>query len=188
MSIRGLAREPLRNLQPYEAAAQVDDTIRLNANEAAWRNTGDNFRRALNRYPEVRPCRLRQLMADRYGCTPANLLVTRGSSEGIDLLMRVFCEAGRDNVVTAEPTFSMYAHYAIVQGAELRQVPTNPDEDFRADPARILEACAQRLEETTGYRRGDWPAAVPILFTAHSIPNRWPSGSIREGLGGGRRP
>jgi histidinol-phosphate aminotransferase len=141
MSIRGLAREPLRNLQPYEAAAQVDDTIRLNANEAAWRNTGDNFRRALNRYPEVRPCRLRQLMADRYGCTPANLLVTRGSSEGIDLLMRVFCEAGRDNVVTAEPTFSMYAHYAIVQGAELRQVPTNPDEDFRADPARILEAC-----------------------------------------------
>jgi histidinol-phosphate aminotransferase len=120
---------------------QVEDTIRLNANEAGWRNDGDAFQRALNRYPEVRPARLRQLLADHYGCAPENLFVTRGSSEGIDLLMRVFCEAGRDNVVTTEPTFSMYEHYAIVQGAELRQVETNPDEDFRADPARILAAC-----------------------------------------------
>ncbi len=141
MSIRELARRPVRNLEPYRAAAQVDDTIRLNANEAAWRNNGDTFRRALNRYPEVRPSRLRQLHADHYGCDPANLLVTRGSSEAIDLLMRVFCESGRDNVVTTAPTFSMYEHYAVVQGAELRQVETAPSEDFRVDPARVLDAC-----------------------------------------------
>ncbi|MDJ0905884.1 MAG: histidinol-phosphate transaminase [Woeseiaceae bacterium] len=141
MSIRELARRPVRNLEPYRAAAQVDDTIRLNANEAAWRNNGDTFRRALNRYPEVRPSRLRQLLADHYGCDPANLLVTRGSSEAIDLLMRVFCESGRDNVVTTAPTFSMYEHYAVVQGAELRQVETAPSEDFRVDPARVLDAC-----------------------------------------------
>jgi histidinol-phosphate aminotransferase len=141
MSIRELARESVRDLRPYEAAVQVDDTIRLNANEAAWRNDGDSFRRALNRYPEVRPGRLRQLLAEHYGCAPDNLLVTRGSSEAIDLLMRVFCESGRDNVVTTVPTFSMYEHYAIVQGAELRKVETDPDQDFRADPARILDAC-----------------------------------------------
>ncbi len=141
MSIRELARSPVRNLEPYRAAVQVDDTIRLNANEAAWRNDGDTFRRALNRYPEVRPSRLRQLLADRYGCDPAGLLVTRGSSEAIDLLMRVFCESGRDNVVTTAPTFSMYEHYAVVQGAELRQVQTEPDEDFRVDPSRVLDAC-----------------------------------------------
>ncbi len=141
MSIRELARSPVRDLEPYRAAVQVDDTIRLNANEAAWRNDGDTFRRALNRYPEIRPARLRQLLAGYYGCGPANLLVTRGSSEAIDLLMRVFCEAGRDNVVTTTPSFSMYEHYALVQGAELRQVGTSPDEDFRVDPARILEAC-----------------------------------------------
>ena len=55
--------------------------------------------------------------------------------------MRVFCESGRDNVVTTAPTFSMYEHYAVVQGAELRQVETEPDEDFRVDPARVLDAC-----------------------------------------------
>ncbi len=37
---------------------------------------------------------------------------------------------------------------------------------------RFLEANAQRLEETSGYRRGQWPAQVPVLFTAHSIPSR----------------
>ncbi len=141
MSIRGLARVPVQGLKPYEAAVQVDDTIRLNANESAWRNAGDTFQRALNRYPEVRPARLRELLAEHYGCAPGSLLVTRGSSEAIDLLMRVFCEAGRDNIVTTTPTFSMYAHYATVQGAELRQVEASPDEDFRVDPGRILAAC-----------------------------------------------
>lgn len=141
MSIRSLAREAVQGLKPYEAAVQVDDTIRLNANEAAWRNAGDTFQRALNRYPEVRPARLREMLAEHYGCAPANLLVTRGSSEAIDLLMRVFCEAGRDNIVTTSPTFSMYEHYATVQGAELRQVEASPNEDFRVDPGRILAAC-----------------------------------------------
>ena len=40
------------------------------------------------------------------------------------------------------------------------------------DHPRFLEACAQRLEESTGYSRGQWPAQVPVVFTAHSIPTR----------------
>jgi ferrochelatase len=38
----------------------------------------------------------------------------------------------------------------------------------------FLEALAQRVEEATGVRRGAWPAGVPIVFTAHSIPVRMP--------------
>lgn len=141
MSVLGLARDGIRGLAPYRAAVQVADTLRLNANEAPWRNTGDDFRRPLNRYPDIRPVRLQELLGRHYGVDAANLLVTRGSSEAIDLLMRVFCEAGRDNVVTASPTFSMYEHYAIVQGAELRQVATDPEQDFRVDIDRVLAAC-----------------------------------------------
>ena len=141
MSVIDLARDGIRGLAPYKAAIQVADTVRLNANEAPWRNTGDDFRRPLNRYPEIRPARLRGLLGRHYGVDAANLLVTRGSSEAIDLLMRVFCEAGRDNVVTTSPTFSMYEHYATVQGAELRKVRTEPDEDFRVDVSRVLAAC-----------------------------------------------
>jgi protoporphyrin/coproporphyrin ferrochelatase len=34
----------------------------------------------------------------------------------------------------------------------------------------FLEAMAQRIEEASGCRRGAWPAGLPVLFTAHSIP------------------
>ena len=100
MSIANLARDGIRKLEPYKAAVQVDDTIRLNANEAPWRSSGEQFRRPLNRYPEIRPAGLTALLADRYGCTPEQLLVTRGTSEAIDLLIRVFCKAGLDEFDT----------------------------------------------------------------------------------------
>ena len=89
MTIASLARPEIRALKPYTAAVQVDDTIRLNANEMPWANNNDRFRRPLNRYPEIRPVALNALLAQHYGCQSQNLIVTRGSSEGIDLLMRV---------------------------------------------------------------------------------------------------
>ena len=141
MSILELARPEIRRLRPYEAAAQVDDTIRLNANEAPWTSSGDHFRRPLNRYPEVRPRHLRQALAGRYGCEPAQLLVTRGSSEAIDLLIRAFCRAGQDNILTFSPTFSMYRHYAEVQGAELREVRGTATDGFAVDIDALLSAC-----------------------------------------------
>jgi len=45
------------------------------------------------------------------------------------------------------------------------------------DDPLFLEANASRIEEATGYRRGEWPAHVPIIFTAHSIPLRMAEGS-----------
>jgi ferrochelatase len=45
------------------------------------------------------------------------------------------------------------------------------------DHPRFLEANARRLEEATGHRRGAWPAGVPVIFTAHSIPERMAASS-----------
>ena len=144
MSIAELARPELRALRPYEAAQQVEDTIRLNANEAPWCSRADRFRRPLNRYPEVRPRSLATLLGDYFGCDPSRLLVTRGSSEAIDLLIRAFCREGRDNIVTTAPTFSMYGHYATVQGAACRAVETLPERDFRIDVDAVLAACDEQ--------------------------------------------
>ncbi len=141
MTIARLAREEIRALKPYQAAVQVDDTIRLNANEAPWNSSGNRFRRPLNRYPEIRPARLRATLAEQYGCEAGNLLVTRGTSEAIDLLMRVFCRAGQDSIVTTRPTFSMYRHYARVQGAAISEVETPRERDFSVDAQRVLDAC-----------------------------------------------
>ena len=144
MSITDLARPEIRHLEPYEAAIQVTDTIRLNANEAPWASDADSYRRPLNRYPEIRPARLRTALAERFETAAEQLLVTRGSSEAIDLLIRAFCRAGVDNVVTTAPTFSMYRHYAEIQGAEIRPVATDPAKDFQPDVSALLAACDER--------------------------------------------
>ncbi|MDJ0709739.1 MAG: aminotransferase class I/II-fold pyridoxal phosphate-dependent enzyme, partial [Woeseiaceae bacterium] len=141
MSIVKLARPEIQALHAYEAAAQVDDTIRLNANESPRRSPVGSFRRPLNRYPEVRPQQLQRALAERFGCAFDELLVTRGSSEAIDLVIRTFCRARIDSVLVTSPSFSMYRHYAEVQGANLIEVKTRPEQDFAVDIDAILEAC-----------------------------------------------
>ncbi len=141
MSIVELARPEIQALRPYSAAEQVDDTVRLNANEAPESSDAGRFRRPLNRYPEVRPTRLQRELAARFGCAQDELLVTRGSSEAIDLIIRTFCRAGVDNIVTHAPSFSMYRHYADVQGASVTEVQTRGEQDFRIDVDALLAAC-----------------------------------------------
>lgn len=141
MSIIKLARPEIQALRPYNAAEQVDDAVRLNANESPLVSAVGNFRRPLNRYPEVRPQKLQRALAARFDCAPEQLLVTRGSSEAIDLVVRTFCRSGRDNILTLSPSFSMYRHYAEVQGAEIIEVPALGEQDFAIDVDAILAAC-----------------------------------------------
>lgn len=141
MSIVELARPEIRALDPYEAAAQVDDTVRLNANESPVPSEIGNFRRPLNRYPEVRPAALQRGLARRFGCDKSELLVTRGSSEAIDLLIRTFCRAGVDSILTPAPSFSMYRHYAMIQGAGITEVPMSAEQDFALDVDSLLANC-----------------------------------------------
>jgi histidinol-phosphate/aromatic aminotransferase/cobyric acid decarboxylase-like protein len=121
-----LARSQITRLKPYAAAHQQQETTRLNANEVPWENGKDAssgaLQRHLNRYPQVRPWQLRYRLADHYGVLPEQLLVTRGSSEAIDLLVRVFCSPSEDNVIVTPPTFGMYRVYADIQQAEIRPV------------------------------------------------------------------
>lgn len=141
MSIVKLARPEIQALNAYEAAEQVDDTIRLNANESPRPCSIGNFRRPLNRYPEVRPQKLQRGLAERFGCEADQLLVTRGSSEAIDLVIRTFCQPYTGSVLMTAPSFSMYRHYAEIQGANVIEVPTLADHDFAIDVDAILEAC-----------------------------------------------
>lgn len=141
MSVVSLARPEIQALDPYEAAAQVDDTVRLNANESPVSNKAGRFRRPLNRYPEVRPSGLQRRLAERFGCEEKQLLVTRGSSEAIDLLIRTFCRAGLDSIVTPAPSFSMYRHYATIQGAGIVEVAMSAAQDFALDVGALLAAC-----------------------------------------------
>ena len=69
------------------------------------------------------------------------VLATRGSSEAIDLLIRAFCRAGVDNIVTSSPTFAMYRVYADIQGAQTLDAPLLAERDFAFDAAAVLDRC-----------------------------------------------
>ncbi|WP_140721725.1 histidinol-phosphate transaminase [Pseudomonas sp. Hp2] len=148
-SILELVREDLRAFAGYSSArsARVTGDVWLNANESAWANPADPQAGA-RRYPEPQPEALRRTLAALYGCAPEQLLIGRGSDEGIDLLVRALCVPGRDAVVTTPPVFGMYAVCARLQNAPLVEVPLVDGEGgFHADiPAIVGAALASRAK------------------------------------------
>jgi histidinol-phosphate/aromatic aminotransferase/cobyric acid decarboxylase-like protein len=144
-----LIRPEILALPPIDIAANADaafgaDAIKLDANENPFPPlvAGDLAAR-LNRYPEPQPAALRAAMAALYGVAPANLVVTRGADDAIDILVRTFCRPGTDAVAICTPTFSAYAQFARLQGARVvgrrRSGPT-----FDFDAEAFIGACARR--------------------------------------------
>lgn len=139
-------------MKPYASARAIADSagILLNANENPWPPAGDEGL-ALNRYPDPQPAELKRRLCELYDIELENLLVTRGSDEGIDLLLRVFCRPGADRVLVCPPCFGMYALSARVQGAEVVQAPLvdrgetfdlAPDLEEKAAGCRIVFLCS----------------------------------------------
>ena len=138
MSVLDLLRPEIRELVPYQPASSDIDALRLNANETPWREIGDKTHRGLNRYPPARPTELATRLAARYGVEPEQILVTRGSSEAIDLIVRSTCRTGKDNILVLTPGFAMYGVYAKVQGAGGKQLALSEADGFRLDAEALL--------------------------------------------------
>lgn len=139
MSATALARPEIVEFKAYVTAEQKAGSLRLNANESPYPPPASG--RELNRYPRIRPDQLETLLASEYGVATGNLLVTRGSSEAIDILIRTFCRSYRDNIVTTPPTFAMYKVYADMQAADVREAALANDGKFSFDVEAILSAC-----------------------------------------------
>jgi histidinol-phosphate aminotransferase len=140
MSVLDLARPELRAIRPYVPGAYEPGCIRLNANESPWRAPGDNSERGLNVYPPPRPTALQAKLAEYYGIEQRQILVTRGSSEAIDVLIRGFCTAGRDKILVCPPTFDMYRLYASLQNAGIVRVPLLAERNFALDTDSVVAA------------------------------------------------
>jgi histidinol-phosphate aminotransferase len=139
-SVLDLARPELRRLRPYVPGAYDPGFVRLNANESPWRLPSDNTERGLNIYPPPRPDALRAALAAHYGAAEREMLVTRGSSEAIDVLIRGFCRAGQDQILICPPTFDMYRLYATIQGAGIKTVPLDAGRAFALDRDAVIAA------------------------------------------------
>ena len=137
-----LARADIRAMDPYRHASADRSLIRLHANESPWPPVTATIgaAEALNHYPPPQPPALLEALARAWGITPAQILVGRGSDEGIDLLTRAFCAAGQDSVVISTPTFGMYSVAARIQGASILDVPLLADQGFALDLPGIRRA------------------------------------------------
>lgn len=145
--ILDLARPEVQALTPYASARALADSagLLLNANENPWPPADDGGLH-LNRYPDPQPEDLRAELARRFEVDGDRILITRGSDEGIDLLMRAFCRSGQDRVLICPPCFGMYALSARIQGAEVVEVPLlDAGETWALDTQGVTTAGAVKL-------------------------------------------
>ena len=133
MSISQLSRKNIQALTPYQSARRLGGKgdVWLNANEYATSPDLNLQNRTFNRYPEAQP----QLLLERYAAyanvvpnnlAAENVLVTRGGDEGIELLIRAFCETD-DAILYCPPTYGMYAVSAETCGVAVKTVPLTSD-------------------------------------------------------------
>ena len=142
MSIEELARKNVRDLTPYQSARRLGGKgdVWLNANEFPTPVNFDLRQQTLNRYPECQPKAVIENYAAYAGLKPDQVLVSRGADEGIELLIRAFCEPGQDAILFCPPTYGMYSVSAETFGVEYRTVMAR--DDWQLD----LQAIADNLD------------------------------------------
>jgi len=142
MSITSLARDNVRRLTPYQSARRLggNGDVWLNANEYPTPVEFQLSLQTLNRYPECQPKEVISHYASYAGVKPEQVLVSRGADEGIELLIRAFCEPGKDAILYCPPTYGMYTVSAEAFGVERRVVPTR--EDWQLDVPAIISQLA----------------------------------------------
>jgi len=138
-SICNLIRPDLKNFTAYSSARSENKqgSIWLNANELPYDELSP-----YNRYPKQQPTVLVNKLAALYQIEPEKLLVTRGSDEGIDLIVRLFCTAYKDRIITCPPTFGMYAIAAKLQGVENKELKVTEIIDNWGNKDKIIFLCS----------------------------------------------
>jgi len=133
----------------HNAAPRAAGPVRLAANENAYGPCA-SARRAIAesvsdiwQYAFGQEQRLKAMIAEREGLSPAHVLITAGSAEAIQLAGLVYGLAGGE-MVTADPTFSLTTDYGALVGCAVRSVPL--DENLVHD----LEAMAAAVTQRTG--------------------------------------
>ena len=103
--LKTLVRPNIWSLKPYSSARDeykgVTAEVFLDANE-------NPYNRPINRYPDPLQEKLKAAISPIKGVPAENIFLGNGSDEAIDLVYRVFCNPGKDNVVAIDPTYGMY--------------------------------------------------------------------------------
>lgn len=109
----------------------LDFEVCLDKNESA-------FITSCNRYNTEEVEKLKQEISRIYNTDFSNILLTNGSAEAIDLLLKMCCFPSSNNVIGVEPTRSIYRKLAQIQGVSYKEVYV--DEDFTINASTVLRS------------------------------------------------
>lgn len=129
-------------LKPYEPGKPIDEVkrelglekvIKLASNENPFgcsEKAKEAIREELNQmhiYPDGYAYEIRQKVAEHLNVNKEQLIFGNGSDEVILILCRALLSPNK-NTVMAHPSFSQYKHNALIEGAEIREVPLSNGE------------------------------------------------------------
>ena len=142
--LQRLVRANIRRLKPYSSARSEFSgraEVFLDANENAFESpAGGEY----NRYPDPLQTELKIRIAAMIGVSTSQIFVGNGSDEAIDLMFRIFCEPGVDEVIICPPTYGMYKVSAEINDTVVREV--NLTGDFKLNVSAILESITPRTK------------------------------------------
>lgn len=128
-NIDKLLRKNIRALKPYSSARDEfsgEADVFLDANENPYNSPW-------NRYPDPRQKKLKTRIGEIKNIPVVNIFLGSGSDEPIDLLIRAFCEPGKDNIVSISPTYGMYRVAADVNNVKVIEVLLTEEFGLNAD-------------------------------------------------------
>ncbi len=131
-TILDLVRPNIATLKPYSSARHEFEgvgNIHLDANENPY-DTG------FNRYPDPHHMKIRNQLASLKSCGVENIFLGNGSDEIIDLIIRIFCEPGQDQIMITDPTYGMYRVCADLSNISVQTVSLK--QNFQLDTDRML--------------------------------------------------
>lgn len=126
MDILSLVRKNIQKLSPYSTARDEfkgTAEVYLDANENPYPSP-------YNRYPDPVQKKLKKRISEIKGIAPSKIFLGNGSDEAIDLIIRAFCEPGKDSILITEPTYGMYSVCAGVNDVKIIKVNLTVDFDL----------------------------------------------------------
>lgn len=130
--VNAWVRPNIRAMQPYSSARDEfhgTASVFLDANE-------NPYNAPYNRYPDPMQWRLKEKVAEIKGVPKECILLGNGSDEPIDLILRAFCEPGKECMLTVDPTYGMYQVAAEINNVTCRKVKLTSD--FQIDKPAFL--------------------------------------------------
>jgi len=144
VEITDLVRPSILKLKPYSSARDEfkgEASVYLDANENAF---GSPYSENYNRYPDPLQLKLKNEISKIKGVPAQHIFLGNGSDEAIDVLYRIFCEPGIDNVIICPPTYGMYKVAADINNVEA--IAVNLTNEFQLDLPAIIKSINEQTK------------------------------------------